>query len=633
MRLGSPLTDPRSAFLLVGVLACAVYLNALPNQFAYDDMHIVVTNTGIHTLDALPNALVQPYWPGDYGRELGLWRPTTTALLSVQYVIGGGSPIVFHVVNVVTHVVVSLLVLALLLELMSVPAAVSAGLIFAVHPVHVEAVANVIGLSELISAAALLGACLIHIRGGPRTGWRSALLVGALYLLGFGAKESAVTLPGVIFLLDAVRRQIAISDLPGYLADRWRVYLVMLVVAIGLLAGRFAVLGSIASPFAPLGGDLLEEIPRIWTLGEVWMHYVRLWVFPLDLSSDYSPGVIPIAIGWTAGGAVGAALAVILLGLALFAWRKPDMGRGVDTARAAGFGVVWFLITISPISNTLFLSGVLLAERTLYLPSVGLAAATGCLMVRLSRDRPRGAAVLLVLMLALSSIRSWTRNPTWYDNATMLTVLIRDYPQSGRSQWVLGDVLLIRGRVSDGLRSYRAAINLLGTHYQLLTEISKRLLQVERYQAAEGLLKFAAQDHPEYPLALGLLALSRAEYGDAVGAEEYARASLEREDYDPTRHHLLAWALAAQGRFTEAEAARARGLEQGEALFWQQYMYQAYTHRARGDTIRAQAAVDSAWIRVATDIGRASLDSVRVADFGRESLLESPGSEGGRQGR
>ncbi len=118
-----------------------------------------------------------------------------------------------------------------------------------------------------------------------------------------------------------------------------------------------------------------------------------------------------------------------------------------------------------------------------------------------------------------------------------------------------------------------------------------------------------------------------------MGAEEYARAALEREAYDPPRHHLLAWALAAQGRFTEAEAARARGLEQGEALFWQQYMYQAYTHRARGDTIRAQAAVDSAWIRVATDIGRASLDSVRVADFGRESLLESPGSEGGRQGR
>jgi len=311
--------------------------------------------------------------------------------------------------------------------------------------------------------------------------------------------------------------------------------------------------------------------------------------------------------------------------LALFAWRRPAMSKGSDTYRAAGFGVVWFVITISPLSNTVFLSGVLLAERTLYLPSVGLAAATGWLIVRLSRERPRGAWIALVVMLTMSGARTWTRNATWYDNPTMLTVLIRDYPQSGRSQWILGDVLLLRGRVSDGLRSYRAAINLLGTHYQLLTEISKRLLQVERYRAAEGLLSFAAQDSPQYPLAWGLLALIRAERADPEETERYARRSLDLEDEDPTRHHLLAWALAAQGRYDEAAAARARALEQGEAVLWQQYIYKAYMHRAAGDSAAAYAAVDSAWARVATEIGRRALDSVKVAEFGLPSSLDSSG--------
>lgn len=623
-RLESPLRDVRTAGVLVGAVAGLIYLNALGNGFAYDDLHIVRDNAAIQSWATLPGALVVPYWPGDYGTELGLWRPVSTAFYGIQHILSGGSTVVFHAVNVLAHVGVSLLVLALLRLLLSAPAAFAGALVFAVHPVHTEAVANVVGFSELISTAAIVAALIVHIRGGPRSSWRTALLVGVLYAIGFGSKESAVTLPGLVLLVDAARSRLGFGELPRYLADRWRVYVVMFVVSMLLLWGRFQVLGSIAAPFAPLGGDMLYEIPRIWTLGEVWVHYVRLWVFPLDLSSDYSPGVIPISIGWRIDNALGIGLALLFLGLALYAWRRPSLEAGRDTSKAAAFGGVWFLIAISPISNTVFLSGVLLAERTLYLPSVGLAAATGWLVVRIAQDRRKVAWIGLTVAVLASSVRVWTRNPTWYDNATMLTVLIRDYPQSGRSQWVLGDVLVLRGRVSEGLRSYRAAISLLGTHYQLVTEISKRLMDEEHYRAAEVLLRFAADDSPQYPLAHGLLALIRAEHGDAEAAEALARTSLELEDQDPTRHHLLAWALASQGRMEEAAEARARGLEQGRAVFWQQYVYEAYSKRAAGDSIGAYAAVDTAWSRVYTDIGRATLDSVRVSEFGLEPLLPNP---------
>ncbi len=627
----SPLVDRRAALALVAILAGLVFANSLENRFAYDDLHIVVTNDRIHSLGTLPGALAQPYWTGDYGEEMGLWRPTTIALLGLQYAAGDGSPAVFHAVNVALHVLASVLVLLVLLELMPLAAAAAGALVFAVHPVHVEAVANVIGVAELASTAALLAACLIHLRSGERSGWRPAIAIGALYALGFGAKESAVTLPAIVFLLDAARARLAIGDLTAYLGRRWRVYVAMAGVAGAMLAARFAILGSVADPFAPLGGDLLREIPRIWTLAEVWTHYVRLWVFPLDLASDYSPNVIPISVGWNATNTVGLLLALGLLVVSLVAWRRPALGPEVTSSRMAAFGVVWFIVTISPVSNTVFLSGVLLAERTLYLPSVGLAAATGWLVARLARERPRGAWIGLAVALALSSARTWTRSPTWYDNATMLATLIDEHPQSGRSQWILGDAFLRQDRVSEGLRSYRAAIGILGTHYQLLTEISKQLLEIEHYRAAETLLEFAAENDPQFPLAHGLLALIRAEYGDAEGAERYARASLEREEFDPTRHHLLAWSLAAQGRLDEARAARARGLEQGAARFWQQYVYEAYARRAEGDPVAAHAALDSAWLRVVTEIGRATLDSVRVSEFGLEPLLE-PAAEAEIQG-
>lgn len=614
MTLG-PLGDRRVAVAVVAVVATLVFANSLPNRFAYDDQHIILVNQDIHSLATLPGALVRPYWPGDYGRELGLWRPVTTALLGVQYVIGGGAPWLFHTVNVLAHASASVLAFLLLLELIPYAAALAAGLLFAVHPVHVEAVANVIGIAEIVSAVALLAACLVHVRSGDRSGWRSALAIGALYLVGFGAKESAVTLPGLVFLLDAARGRLGFSDVPAYLRARWRAYLVMALVAAAMLAARLQILGSIAHPFAPIGADLLTEIPRIWTLGEIWTHYVRLWVFPLDLSSDYSPDVLPVSTSWHATNTLGAVLVLVLLVATWVAWRRPALTPERASARAAGFGALWFMVAISPVSNTLFLSGVLLAERTLYLPSVGLAAATGWLVVRLYRDRPKVVPILFAVALAAAALRSWTRSPTWYDNPTMLATLIEEHPQSGRSQWILGDALLRQGRTSEALRSYRFAIGILGTHYQLLTEISKQLLEFGHYDVAESLLVFAVENNPEFPLGWGLLALIRAENGDAIATERYARASLERWPNDPTRRHLLTWALSAQGRSDEARDEHARALGQGIVRIWPHYVHEAYEAQARGDSASVGAALDSAAMYVTTELGRGTLDSIRSVDF------------------
>ena len=619
-QLPSALRDVRAAAVVVGLVAALVFANSLRNQFAYDDVHIIVDNPAIHSMETLPGALTQPYWPDAYGRELGLWRPVTTGALGLMHVVSGGSPALFHTVNVLAHAAASALVLLLCAALMPLLPSLLAGLVFAVHPVHVEAVANAIGLAEMLSSLAILAACLVHVRSPDRSGWRHALTIGALYAVAFGAKESGVTLPGLIFLVDAARRHIALGDLGAYVRDRWRPYVVMAVVAGALLAGRYAVLGSIANPFAPLGADLLAEIPRIWTLGEVWTHYVRLWVFPLDLAADYAPNVIPISFGWHATNVVGASLTLCILVMALIAWRRPAMLPGTTTARAAAFGVVWFLVAISPTANVLFLSGVLLAERTLYLPSVGLAAATGWLAVRLARERPRVVWVLLVLALAAGTARTWTRTPTWRNNQTFFLTMLRQLPHAGRSQWILGDQFVAAGDLSQGLVAYRAAVGILGGHYTVVTQIAQRLMDAGAYGSAERLLTFAWRDSPEFPFAASLLAWIRAMHGDAPGTESWAREALSLYERDAVRWHLLAWALAAQGEWDEARRARQRADELAQAAFWQQWMYQAYVRREAGDTVAALEAVDSAWATVTNEQGRRAIDSVRVEDFGLEPL-------------
>jgi hypothetical protein len=622
MKLGSPLRDIRAAALLVGALAALVYANSLGNGFAYDDVHIIRDNAQVQGLD-LPLAISRPWWPEPYGRELALWRPVTSGVFSVLHALGGGSPLPFHVANVAGHVATSLLVLLLCAALMPLAAALVAALVFAVHPTHVEAVANAVGLAEVLSALAAVAACWVHLQGPERTGWGRALVVGALYAIAFGAKESGVTVPGLVLLVDAARRDLGLKDLVPYVRDRWRAYAVMGAVAAALLYARVQVLGGLSAPFGPLGGDLLAEIPRIWTLGEVWTHYVRLWVFPLDLSADYSPNVIPISVSWHATNTLGVGLVLVVLGTSLLLWRRGEMAPLQLSARTAAFGVVWFMIAISPVSNVVFLSGVILAERTLYLPTVGLAAATGWLVVRTYRDRPRAALTLALLALVLGAVRTWTRNPAWRDNKAVFDTMLAEVPHSGKSQWVIGDGFLAQGQVSQGLLSYRAAVNLLDSHYTLITAIAQQMVNLEDYRTAEVLAESAWRSTPTLSLAPSLLAWTRAQVGDAPGTELWARRSLALYARDPLRHYLLAWALAAQGRFDEARAAwRAAGGPVASGT-WHHWMYWAYLRREARDSLGALAAVDSAWARVTTRAGRRALDSIRVAHFGLVPLLDS----------
>ncbi len=110
-------------------------------------------------------------------------------------------------------------------------------------------------------------------------------------------------------------------------------------------------------------------------MAATWPHVIRLLFFPLGLSVDYGPAVVPISYGWNAQNSTGVVLVLGTLLLSLAAWRRGVLSSRRLSSRAVGWGAVWFVITFSPTSNLAFLSGILLAERTLYLPSVGLVAA------------------------------------------------------------------------------------------------------------------------------------------------------------------------------------------------------------------------------------------------------------------
>ncbi|NNF29155.1 MAG: tetratricopeptide repeat protein, partial [Gemmatimonadetes bacterium] len=304
--------------------------------------------------------------------------------------------------------------------------------------------------------------------------------------------------------------------------------------------------------------------------------------------------------------------------LALFSWKAGRLSTRSLSARLVGFGVVWFVITAAPTSNLVFLSGVLLAERTLYLPSVGFVAGLAWLLASFHRTRPVAAASLAVLCLSLMSYRTVTRNPTWKDNLAVFSTMLAEHPESGRAQWVAGDLHYQRGRDAEGMAAYRRAIGMVGGHYTLVVEVGRSLVAHGEERVGEFLLRHAWQDRPEFPLAPSLLTplYDRQErWGEA---EASARSALSVDSTNAIQAHLLSKALEAQGRLDEAVEVRHRAIDLGEDR-WEQWAWLSELEMQRGDTLTAISHLDTARTRVRGPGELAAVDSTRQALLERVS--------------
>jgi len=290
--------------------------------------------------------------------------------------------------------------------------ALAAGLVFAVHPVHVEAVANVIGLAELIAAA---GVCLAVYAAVVR---QDVLLSGAALVLGLLSKENAVVVPALIGWAWIVglpsrptsRRMLAF-------AASWVVIAGAYLAVRSVVLQPYARLHAIAPVF--LGESALAgRLTAIAALGDV----LRLLLVPLTLRVDYSPAERTIVRSLLDGRfLIGLACLAVWAGLLVMAWRRQR--------RLEAYGLGWIAIAFLPVSNLLFSSGVLLAERTLYLPSVGLALAAGAALARLPVPRLRIALGLLVFA---GGVRSAMRTPVWHDDFSVTQSILQDSPDSYR---------------------------------------------------------------------------------------------------------------------------------------------------------------------------------------------------------
>ena len=577
--------------LLLAAAVLVVYANSLLNGYALDDVYIVAQNPRVHELGDLRAIWLRPYWPY-LGTEAGLYRPLAIFAFAVQWALGGGAAWVFHAGNVLLHAGVTVLVFLLLRRLVGGTPALVGGLLFAVHPVHTEAVANVVGQAELLAAAAVLGACLVHAGrpAGLAVSWGRRLVLVVLFGVGILSKESAVVLPGLLVLVDLVQGRVALTrrGLVSYGAALL-VPLVLIGAALACyLLVRLEVLGG-----ALMGVDAGPQLPylkehRLLNAYRAVPELVRLLFFPVELASDYAPAVILPVESWTPMAGLGLGL---LAGIALLAVLVPWVP-------AAGFPAAWFLVSVSPVSNLFFPIGVLLAERTLYLPSVAVCALAGYawqhLEGRVAAGRQRRLLVVAagVVLVALG-VRSMVRNPDWKSSSTLLGSAVRDHPESYRAQWSLAKSYALKGDLARAAFHYDVAYRIYQRDSALLTDRAdlRFSLGERHFPEAVAMLETAHAMHPYVLKPASLLAygyLATGRFAEALGMiRRVEELGGERAVTMPMR----AYASEGLGDWSGAAAAWRAAVRQPGGRSWQHWSFLARALAAAGDEPGAREAV------------------------------------------
>jgi len=521
--------------LLTGLLLAAavlVYGNTLVNRFAMDDeLYIMrnaqVTDPSLHRLFS-PNPVS------------AVFRPLAFAALALNWAFSGTDPVSYHIVNLFLHAGATWLLYILLRELLGSSSegkitAFAAALLFAVHPIHTEAVAWIVGRAELLAAGFLFAGWILHLRDRP-------IASLACFALAMLSKESAVAFLPLVLLGDYALGKWKSSIRYASLAGLTVAYLVFVWIAQG---GRFgpAEIPAFDNPLAhlPAGWRILNALRVAWK-------YVALQIYPAVLSCDYSFNQIPVYRDWrhTLPAALAASVAV-------GAWIGAARKRQAEWAIAGGIYFAGFAAT----ANILATTGTIMGERLAYLPSAGFCLLLALVWSRLQRRKEVLAWGLLAAIVLVFSARTVLRNRDWKDDFALYSSAVRAVPNDAKMHANLAGQYFMRNQLDLAAREYQIALRINPDSPDALAFYAELELHRGHYEDAgrmmEKALSMSGRNNLNYDSMVVAFAAILMKTNHADGALEYLNREIEESPaYGP------AWSTRAELHYEQGARAAAR---------------------------------------------------------------------------
>ncbi|AGC43771.1 hypothetical protein MYSTI_02455 [Myxococcus stipitatus DSM 14675] len=500
----APPLRPSIQATLVVLAALTVYAPALGLGFVYDDFPLVEANPWIRSPAWLGDIFTQQLFgfvPNAEGSQ-AFYRPLVHVLLMVIHGVAGMATWAYHLAPVLLHATASLTVWALARRMSagSVATALAAGLLFAVHPVHVEAVAWVSALMDMSAATAGLG-MLWLLTTRPLTPLR-AMAGAALWLVAALFKEPAVMLLPMLAAWELMATGSAHASVWRERALRFG--------PLGAAVLLYAVLRLNAVGWASVnsGWDTVPRDIAFLNVFPLLAHHVSLLSWPAVLSvfHPFEPATSVLAGRVLAGVAVAIGMGA---GLVLLRRRAP----------AAWLGLAWLTLPLLPALHLRALSESAVAERYLYLPSAGFCLLAACAWGPLTKlARPAVAWTLGLVVFLGATARTEAQMETWQSDVTLWVNAVESSPGAVTPLVQLGEALLRAGEVEEAILALERARMLHPEHLNAASQLARAYVEAGRPAQARELMMTAVRAHPDASGFHFILGLAHRRLGEKEAA-------------------------------------------------------------------------------------------------------------------
>ncbi|XP_053271249.1 protein O-mannosyl-transferase TMTC1 isoform X5 [Pleuronectes platessa] len=518
-------------YVVLTALCVLCYCNSLHGELVHDDVWAIINNPDVRPGSSLINIFSNDFWGKMMADNTShkSYRPLCILSFKLNILLGGMTPLYFHIVNVCFHCAVSCLLMHTCISCVFEDSRLAfiTALLFAVHPVHTEAVSGVVGRADVLACLLFLLTFLSYVRSVgvcvsedslPSTMSACSLIVSLL--LGTCAmliKETGITVFGVCVLYDALVLcckpliNHLYSSRPGNLlyicspfvkrACLISGYVVLIMsVRLWLMGGSMPLFSEQDNPasFSP------HLLTRILTYSYLLSFNAGLLLAPIVLCYDWQVGSIPLVESLSDFRNVAAMLLVIVM-VALCLHCVFSLQR--QESREVLVGMLFLVFPFIPASNLFFRVGFVVAERVLYMPSMGYCILMAHGMGRLCAVVGRwGTTVLSVSMLLLLLLFSWKtiqQNHVWLTREALFQSGIQTLPHNAKAHYNYANFLKDSGRHKEAIHHYTTALRLYPRHASAMNNLGTLTHCPEE---AEYFYRKALDTNPQHNRALFNLA-------------------------------------------------------------------------------------------------------------------------------
>lgn len=451
MRASSPVAGDRTTAWLLFAAALLLYARTISFQYALDDRAVTFENRFVREgVAGVPEILSTFYWAGFWDSNAGLFRPLSLVLLAVEWQIAPDAPRLYHAVNVLLYAFTAMVLYRVLRRLRDKPdIAIIATILWIVHPVHTEVVANIKSADEILVVLFVL----LSLRSIVL---RRFAIAGGLFFCALLSKETAIGwLPLLAVALVALWRREAIrAALPfGAAIGVWAVW-------------HYVVIAGAPSPpitYRYVDNSLVAAsgyASRIATAIQIQGRYLLKSFVGYPMSYDYSFRQIP-NISF-ADPTVWISL-LVLAGLVLYA------ASSFVRQPLPALGIAAWLLPLAPTSNLVVLIGATMGDRFLFGPTIGWALCVAVLIARMPRRED--VALITGVLAIVYSLQTFTRAADWRSDETLFSADVARAPDSGRVRRNYGTLLMNRAIATPAGPSRSRMLDIAGEQFHRAIEI------------------------------------------------------------------------------------------------------------------------------------------------------------------